>query len=582
VPGAAQTGLASAQERAALVIDAGSLREWDADVVSDDPLGFSDTRPYRERLAQARERTGLGEAVLTGAATVAGRRVAIVAGEFGFLGGSVGVATGERIARAFERAQRERVPLVALPASGGSRMQEGTLALVGMAKLAAAAGRFRAAGLPYVVCLTDPTTGGAFASWASLGTVTFALPGALLGFAGPRVVELLHGAPLPEGTQRAETLLAHGLLDDVVEPGELRERVARVLAVAAPEPGRAAAAPGGRPAPPGDAATAAAGPAAAAPGGRPAPPGDAATAAAGPAAAAPGGRPTPPAGPAPAAAPAPAGPRDAWTSLQHARDRRRPGAADLLAVLATDVTELRGDRAGHPDDPACLAALARVGGTPAVVVAQRRSPDGAPGAMNAAGFRKARRAMALAAELRLPLITIVDTPGAELSPAAEHGGLAGEIAGCLADIAPLPVPTLALLLGEGGSGGALALLAADRVVCAEHASLGVIAPEGASAILHRDTDHAAELAATQGGASWELLAHGIADALVPEPVPAHEQPNEFIARAGAALAAQLATLTAQAPAERLATRQARWRTAGGESTPLPPSEVREDAGGDHL
>ena len=550
MPSGSQAELASAQERAGLVIDAGSLEEWDADVVSDDPLVFSDTRPYRERLAEARERTGLGEAVLTGTATVSGRRVAVVAGEFGFLGGSVGVATGERIARAFERAQRERLPLVALPASGGSRMQEGTLALAGMAKLAAAVGRYRAAGLPYVICLTDPTAGGAFASWASLGTVTFALPGALLGFAGPRVVELLHGAPLPEGTQRAETLLAHGLLDDVVEPDDLRERVGRVLAVAAPGD---ASAPVGPAAPPVRAAVPPDGP-----GSATAP----ADAVAPPAFTVPGLA-SATAGPETAVA-APTGPRDAWASLQHARDPRRPGATDLLRALATDVTELRGDRAGHPDDPACLAALGRVCGERAVVVAQRRGRDGAPGAMNAAGYRKARRAMALAAELWVPLLTIVDTPGAELSAEAEHGGLAGEIAGCLADLAAVPVPTLALLLGEGGSGGALALLAADRVVCAEHASLGVIAPEGASAILYRDTDHAAELAATQAGASWELLAHGLADALVPEPAPAHEQPDDFVARAGATLAAELTALTAADPAERLAARQARWRAAGGE------------------
>lgn len=501
-----QTWLASAHERAALVIDDGSLQPWDEDVVSDDPLDFADTKPYRERLAEARERTGLGEAVLTGRATLAGRPIALVAGEFGFLGGSIGVATSERIARAFERAVEQRLPLVALTASGGSRMQEGTPAVVGMARLAAAAGRLRTAGLPYVVCLTHPTTGGVFASWGSLGTVTFALSGTLAGFAGPRVVELLTGEPLPEGTQSAEALLAHGLVDAVVEPEEVRFAVARVLAVACAAP--------------------------------------------------------------PSAAPAVAsdgieGARagDAWTSLQHARDPRRPGAAAVLDVLATEVTELRGDRAGHPDDSACLAALARVCGHPAMVIAQRRDAAGRPGAMNADGYRKARRAMRIAAELGLPLVTIVDTPGAELSADAEHGGLAGEIAGCLADMAALPVPTLALLLGEGGSGGALALLAADRVVVAEHASLGVIAPEGASAILYRDLDHAAELAASQGGASWDLLAHGIADVGVSEPRPAHDESEAFVARLGAVVAPELAALVARDDAERLADRHARWRRA---------------------
>jgi acyl-CoA carboxylase subunit beta len=535
VPSGSRSGLGSAWERAGLVIDAGSLEQWDADVVSDDPLTFSDTRPYRERLAEARERTGLGEAVLCGRATLDGRPIVVVAGEFGFLGGSVGVATGERIARAFERAVEQRLPVVALPASGGSRMQEGTLAVVGMAKLAAAVGRLRAAGLPYVVCLTDPTLGGAFASWASLGTVTFALPGARAGFAGPRVVELLTGAPLPDDAQRAEALLAHGVIDDVVEPGELRERVARVLAVTAPRSNGPSAG-----------ATSEAAAAAPAPGAGEAPPSTAAV----------------PAQPGIPAGGGHASTRDAWASLQHARDRRRPGAADVLNALASDVTELRGDRAGHPDDPACLAALARVCDRPAVIVAQRRRPDGTPGAMNAAGYRKARRAMALAEELRLPLVTIVDTPGAELSAQAEHGGLAGEIAGCLADMAALPTPTLAVLLGEGGSGGALALLAADRVIAAEHASLAVISPEGASAILYRDTDHAPELAATQGGASWELHAHGIADAIVPEPEPAHEQPEAFLRHLEAALSAELQALAARDPAERLAARAARWRAVG--------------------
>ncbi len=505
-----ETGLASARERAALVVDDGSLELWDEDVVSADPLGFSDAKPYEERLAEARERTGLGEAVLTGRASLDGRPVAVVAGEFGFLGGSIGVATSERIARAFERAVDQRLPLVALTASGGSRMQEGTLAVVGMAKLAAAAGRLRAAGLPYVVCLTHPTTGGVFASWGSLGTVTFALPGALAGFAGPRVVELLAGEPLPEGIQSAEALLEHGLIDAIVEPSELRVAIGRVLAVAGTVPPRHAA----------DASL------------------DGIEG---------GGVCVSPDG------------RDAWASLQHARDPRRPGADAVLDALATDVTELRGDRTGRPDDPACVAALAGVAGYPAVLVAQRRDAAGRPGAMNAAGYRKARRAMALAAELRLPLVTLVDTPGAELSAEAEQGGMAGEIAGCLADLAVLPVPTLAVLLGEGGSGGALALLAADRVVVAQHASLGVIAPEGASAILYRDLEHAAELAAIQGGASWDLLAHGIADVGVLEPSPAHEQPADFLARLGTVLAGELAALTARDPAERLTARTARWR-----------------------
>jgi len=501
-------------ERIALVADEDSFEEWDAEVASDDPLDFHDTKPYVERLAAAREATGLGEAVLTGRAALDGRPFVVVAGEFGFLGGSIGVATAERVARAFERATEQQLPLVALPASGGSRMQEGTLAMVGMAKLAAAAGRLRAAGLPYVVCLTKPTMGGVLASWGSLGTVTFALPGAVAGFAGPRVVELLTGRPLSSRVQRAETLLAQGLIDDVVVPSELRSLIARVLAVAGLNDSRSA--------------------------------------------------PLPPPSGAPTAGNEGEGtePRDAWVSLQHVRNRRRPGAGALLDAVATDVTILRGARDGHPDDPACLAALARIAGFPAVVIAQCRRGDGTPAVMNPSGYRKARRAIALAAELRLPLVTVVDTPGAELSDDAERGGLAGQIAGCLADMAALPVPTVAILLGEGGSGGALALLNADHVLAAEHASLGVIAPEGASAILYRDVEHAAELAVTQGGASWHLLEAGIADMLIPESRPAHEEPDAFLARVGVELFTALASITALDPSERLAERHRRWRSIG--------------------
>lgn len=534
-----QTAPASAAERVALVADEGSFEAWDADVVSDDPLAFSDTKPYAERLAAAREATGLGEAVLTGRATLDGRPFVVVAGEFGFLGGSIGVATAERVARAFERALEQRLPLVALPASGGSRMQEGTLAVVGMATLADAAGRLRAAGLPYVVCLTNPTMGGVMASWGSLGTVTFALPGATVGFAGPRVVELVTGRPLPPRVQRSETLLAQGLIDEVVPVSSLRAAVAGVLAVTVGHEAEGTGAVA-RSAQPGLVPPA-------------------------PFAAASGADPAPldahPSTPAPTTD-AGAERRDAWTSIQHVRDRRRPGAGALLDAVATDVTPLRGARDGHPDDPACFCALARVAGFPAVVVAQRRRGDGTPAVMNPAGYRKARRAMALAAELRLPLVTVVDTPGAELSEDAERGGLAGQIAGCLADMAALPVPTVAILLGEGGSGGALAFLNADRVLVAEHASLGVIAPEGASAILYRDVDHAAELAATQGGTSWKLRDAGIADTLIPEPRPAHEEPEAFVERVGAALSAALAEVAAADPATRLAERHRRWRSVG--------------------
>ena len=173
----------------------------------------------------------MDEAVLTGTGRLRGRQVAVVVSEFGFLAGSIGVAAGERLVRAVERATRERLPLVAAPASGGTRLQEGTVAFLQMVKVAAAIADHRKAGLPYLVYLRHPTTGGVLASWGSLGHVTAAEPGALIGFLGPRVYEALHGQPFPPGVQVAENLYAKGLVDAVVAPGEVAEVAARVLEV---------------------------------------------------------------------------------------------------------------------------------------------------------------------------------------------------------------------------------------------------------------------------------------------------------------------------------------------------------------
>ena len=497
----------TAAERIALVADADSFEPWDQDVVSWDPLEFSDSKSYSDRLAAAQEATGSGESVQTGAATVAGHHVALVASEFAFLGGSIGTATTERIARAFDRATAEGLPLIALPASGGTRMQEGSLGLTGMAKLAAAARRLRSAGLPYLVYLTHPTTGGVMASWASLATVTFAQPGALVGFGGPRVVELMTGSRLPQGVQTSENLRAPGLVDEVVAPEDLREYVERVLATTA------AGVPVGR------------------------------------------------AAPADADEPA-TFEIDAWESLELVRHPDRPSARDFLNRAATDVTVLRGDGDGH-DDPACLTALARVRGVPAVVVAQDRDRgERRPAAMTPAGYRKARRALGIAAELGLPVLTLVETPGAEMSVAAEEGGLSRAIAHMLAEMSTVGSPTLAVLLGEGGSGGALALLPADRVVCAKHASLAPIAPEGASAILYRTTDRAPELAAKQAIASTDLLRFGIVDRIVDERPSAEREGDAFLDRLADVVDEELRALAAQDAGDRLRTREQRYRDIG--------------------
>ncbi|MGK5733791.1 carboxyl transferase domain-containing protein [Streptomyces sp. URMC 124] len=531
------------------VVDPGSWRCWD------EPVGVTtDDLAYRADLLAARERTGLDESVVTGEGLVRGRRVAVVACEFRFLAGSIGVAAGERLVRAVERATAERLPLLAAPASGGTRMQEGTVAFLQMVKVAAAITDHKAAGLPYLVHLRHPTTGGVLASWGSLGHLTSAEPGALIGFLGPRVHEALYGEEFPPGVQLAENLKAHGLVDAVLAAEQLPGVVGRALTVLCgdgPSGVRSGVRPGVRP-------------------GVRSGVGSGVRSDAGS-----GERSGARSGEHPTAA-APAVLPSAAESIRRSRDPERPGVRELLDAAATDVTLLSGTGAGERD-PGLLLALARVGGTPCVVLGHDRGslhdaesasvPPAAGQALGPAGLRAARRGMRIAAGLGLPLLTVVDTAGAALSREAEEGGLAGEIARCLADLVTLPAPTLCLLLGQGAGGAALALLPADRVVAARHAWLSPLPPEGASAILYRTTDRAEEVAARQGVRSADLLAHGIVDLVVEEPSAgdgpsATSATGDFLPRLGALLGAEMTALGAREQGERLAERRARYRRIG--------------------
>ncbi|GAA3975430.1 carboxyl transferase domain-containing protein [Actinomadura viridis] len=500
-----------------------------------------DTEPYRvagpgtgyaRELAAARERTGCDEAVLTGAGRLRGRRIGYVVSEFGFLAGSIGLATAGRIVAAIDRATAEGLPLLAAPSSGGTRMQEGTAAFTQMAAITAAVSRHRAAGLPYLVHLRHPTTGGVFASWGSLGHVTFAEPGALIGFLGPRVYEGLYGEPFPEGVQVAENLLAKGLVDAVVGVDGLGAVAAAALDVlCARTPARGLPATSGP-------------------------------------------RPEPVAAAPEAVAPVPVGrgtDGDAWESIRRSRRPARPGVRDLLRYGADGVTPMSGAGQGEADslprgrssgdggDPGMLLVLARVGGVACVVVGQDRAAQRDGHLLGPEGLRVARRGVRLAAELGLPLVTVVDTPGAVLSAEAEEAGLAGEIARCLADLITLPAPTLCLLLGEGAGGAALALLPADRVLAARHAWLSPLPPEGASVIVHRTPGRAAEMAAAQGVRSADLLRDGIVDALVDERPDAADEPEAFCRRAAEAVAGALTELVRLPAGERLARRDRRYR-----------------------
>ena len=483
-----------------LVLDAGSWQSWD-----DDPILVAMSPAYAAQLAKARERTGLDEAVTTGEGRISGRRVAVLAGEFGFLGGSIGVATAERLVRAIERATEERLPLLAAPTSGGTRMQEGTVAFLQMVKIAAAVAAHRAVGLPYLVYLRNPTTGGVFASWGSLGHVTVAEPGALIGFLGPRVYEALYGRPFPEGVQRAENLYEHGLVDAVL-PAESLARIAdRTLTVLLAERD-------GLP-------------------------------------------------PVPELPKEPLDDIPAWESIRISRRPERPGVRQLLRSAATDVVPLNGTGQGE-QDPGLLIALARFGGAPCVLLGQDRRGQTPEQPLGPAAMREARRGMGLAAELRLPLVTVIDTAGVALTREAEEGGLSGEIARCIAELVTLEAPTLCLLLGQGAGGGALALVPADRVIAAQHAWLSPLPPEGASAIVHRSTEYAAQMAADQGVRSLDLLRSGIVDRIVAERPDAADEPADFCARVGQVLAYELITLLGLDSADRLEQRRLRYRRLG--------------------
>ncbi|MEV4363623.1 carboxyl transferase domain-containing protein [Nonomuraea sp. NPDC049625] len=487
-------GRMTALELVELALDDGSFRSWDR------PLG-----PVEDAdVTAARQRTGLDEAVITGEGLLHGRRVAVVACEFGFLAGSIGVAAAERLVSAVERATAERLPLLAAPASGGTRMQEGTVAFLQMVKISAAVTQHKAAGLPYLVYLRDPTLGGVLASWGSLGHVTAAEPGAMIGFLGPRVYRSLYGEPFPEGVQVAENLYRHGLVDAVLPPQALAgiaDRALRILLAPPVEPALG----------------------------------------------------EPPSEPLPDV--------PAWESIIRSRRADRPGVRQLLRYAASDVLPLNGTGEGE-QDPGLYLALARFGGVSCVLLGQDRRTQTDVGPMGPAALRAARRGFRLAHELNLPLVTVIDTPGAALSPEAEEGGLAGEIARCLSELVTLEAPTLSILLGQGCGGGALALIPCDRVLVAQHGWLSPLPPEGASAIVHRDVEHAPELAAAQGVRSADLVADGIADRIVPERPDAADEPEAFCRRVGRELERELAVMLPRRRPDLLTERLRRYRALG--------------------
>jgi acetyl-CoA carboxylase carboxyl transferase subunit beta len=454
--------------RAAIVrlVDANSFREQDSGLASTDPLHFVDETAYRERLVELRAETGEADALVSGIARLNHHEIAIAALDFGFLGGSMGVVVGEKLVRIAERARERHLPLISISASGGARMQEGMLSLLQMAKTSAAVQRLRESGCPYLSILAHPTTGGVFASFANLGDIILAEPGALIGFAGPRVAEQIIGRKLPEGSHTAEFLYAHVMVDSIVDRREQQEFLARCLTVlTAPRSGYQRRGHTFR------------------------------SHRNGPEVA-------------------------AWDAVQRARGSRRLTSMDYLERMLGEFVELHGDRSSG-DDPAIIAGIGTLDGKAVAVIAlerghlkdRERRHDGRP---YPEGYRKARRVMELAERLRLPLITLIDTPGAYPGVESEARGLASELAGSLARMSTLRTPIVSAVIGEGGSGGALALAVADRVLMLDGAIYSVIAPEGAAAILYRDSTRAPEISSKLKLTARELKRLNVVDEIVPE------------------------------------------------------------------
>ena len=550
----------SAPARLEQLVDEGTWEERDPGLQSVDVLGFVDQKPYPDRLIAAQTATGLRDAALWGTAAVGGTPAVLCVMDFGFMGGSMGAVVGEKVTRAAELALDTRTPLIVVSASGGARMQEGTLALMQLVKTLAAIERLKAAGVPFVSVLSDPTTGGVFASFAAVGDVNIAEPNALIGFAGSRVSSGTIAQELPAGFQRSEFLFAHGFIDRIVTRPELRNELARLLRLL---PARPALVPAttqpldvdldrfrplsflsslvekvGELALPEDRD-------------RPEPVLD-------------------------------GDPRDAvWSRVQLARNLLRPRTLELAAAMTDDFVELHGDRL-FGDDAAIVAGLARLDGRRIVVIGQQKGADTDEnirrnfGMPHPEGYRKAMRVMGLAERFGLPIVTFVDVPGAHPGPESEERGIAESIARSIGLMSGLRTPIITVITGEGGSGGALAIAVGDVVIALENAVYSVISPEGCASILWRTPDEAPTAALAMKMTAADQQALGVVDIVVPEPREgAHTDHAETARRLKAIVVDRLAALDDLTIDQLIESRYRRYRLLGSYTEaelpePTPP------------
>ncbi|GAC1415604.1 MAG: carboxyl transferase domain-containing protein [Actinomycetota bacterium] len=433
------------------------------------------------------------ESVVAASGTCGGFAVEAVSFEFEVFGGSMGIVAGEKIARAFERAIAPRCAVIAVCARGGARMPEGLLALSQMAKTVVARDALASAGLPFIAYFGNPTTGGVYASFGSLADVAWAEPSATIGFAGPRVASRFSGTSLPPSSHTAEFALRHGLVDDVVSPEMLRARICTALDLLT-----------GPDLPAGDAVD-----------------------------------------------PEPSEPtRTAWECVTAARDPKRPTAADLLTRIDPELMELRGDGQGL-DDRDVTCALARINGARMLAIALHRTSP------KPSGYRKAQRALSIAATLRLPVVALIDTPGADPSSESEGSGIARAIASTFRMMLAHPAPTVSVVTGEGGSGGALAFASTDRLLIMENAFFSVIGPEAAAVILKRED--VGDVAEALQLSAFALRRFGIADRIISEP-----QSGSNIEMADVVAREIRHALSEIDPAQARDARAARWRQAGNQ------------------
>lgn len=464
------------KNRLKMVVDPQSFTPWFEELESKNPLNFPD---YEEKLEAVKEKTGLHEGVTIGKGKIYGEEAVIGVCDARFLMGSMGHVVGEKIASAVERATKERLPVIIFCCSGGARMQEGIVSLMQMAKTSAALKKHSDAGLLYIPVLTDPTTGGVTASFAMLGDIILAEPGALIGFAGPRVIEQTIGQKLPEGFQRAQFQLEHGFVDAVVERKDLKKTLYEILKLhrLSVVEGYAAFSPASET----------------------------------------DGRPTELMRERAARADV----LDAWDKVKLARSADRLSTEDYIGAIFEKFMELHGDRQFR-DDPAIVGGIAYLDGQPVTVIGIQKGKDMKDcmrhnyGMASPEGYRKALRLMKQAEKFHRPIITFVNTSGAFCGMEAEERGQGEAIARNLYEMSALTVPVLTLMIGEGGSGGALALAVGNEVWMMENATYSVLSPEGFASILWKDGKRAKEAAEIMKITAEDLKELGIIERVIPE------------------------------------------------------------------